>query len=124
MAIKVKSNLSKRLIGRGKVTEYGEKVKELTKVANELSPEGGLYIMLIDKSEVFLPATKVIRDLMDLENIYSNRALQANPQLAEEFAEIATHMKAIENVVSRRRKKIFKKRNNQKQEQKEEEINE
>jgi len=75
-----------------------------------LSPEGGLYIALYDKSEMYLPSTKVIRDLMDLDIIYSNRALQANPELGEEFSEIAKHIKAIEGIISKRRKKTFKRR--------------
>ena len=123
MSIKVKSNLSRRLIGRGKVSEYGNQVKKLAEIAGELSPEGGLYILLLDKSEMYLPSTKLIRDLMDLDSMYSNRALQANPELGEEFSEIAKHIKAIEGIVSKRRKKIFKRRKEE-QKRKEEASNE
>lgn len=129
MSIKIKSNISKRLIGRGKVSEYGEHVKKLAEVAGELSPEGGLYIALFEKSDMYLPSTKLIRDLIDLENMYSNRALQANPELGEEFSEIARNIKAIEGIVSRRRKKIFKRRKEEynrievEQKRKEEESN-
>lgn len=128
MSIKVKSNLSKRLIGRGNVSEYGNKLKELSMVAGTLAPEGALYVSLVDKSEMYLPSTKVVRDLMDLDFLYNTKALQTNPALAQEFGEIATHMKAIEAIISKRRKKLYKRRkeNEQRHEEteKQEESNE
>ena len=108
MSLRLKSFLSRRLVGRGKISEYGDKIKSLTQTAEELSPDGGLYVLLLDKSEMFLPSMKLVRDLIDFDSMYSNRALQTNPELGEEFSEIAKHIKAIESIVSKRRKKTYK----------------
>ena len=121
-SLRLKSNLSKRLIGRGPVKEYSNKVQELKTVAEELSPEGTLFVSLIDKSEVFQPSTKLMKALMDIEYIYSLRAIQANPELADEFKEIAKNINSINKIVERRRKKT-KKRFNKKEEKTEEESN-
>lgn len=111
--VKLKSNISSRLIGRSNLNEFNGKVKELCDIATGIAPEGGLYVLLVDRAEVFAPINRAVRALMDLDTIYSLRALQSNPELAVEFGKIAEAMKEIDNVVNKRRqaqRKTFEKR--------------
>ncbi len=115
--IKLKSNISSKLIGRDNLKEYNEKVKELCDIADKLAPDGGLYVVLVERGDVFAPINKAIRGLLDLDVIYSHRALQSNPELAVEFGKIAEAMKEIDTVVNKRKqtqRKLFEKRTEKK----------
>lgn len=101
--IKLKSNVSTRILGNGKLGEFNKKVAELREIANTISPDGGLYVMLVDRGDVFAPVNRAIRGLLDLEVVYSHRALQANPELAEEFGNIAKAMKEIDLIINKRK---------------------
>lgn len=119
--MKVKSNISNALIGKGLLEEYNAKLKELSAIAEKMSPEGGLYVVLVDRSEVFTPVTNCIRGLMDLEKIYSHRALQSTPEMAGEYSVISKSIKDIDNVIAKRKKlaaKFTNKKSGQKKEEK------
>lgn len=110
---KLKSSISVKLLGRGNLNEYNEQLKKLCDIASTIAPEGGLYVSLVDRGDIFSPINKAVRGLMDLESIYSHRALQSNPELSVEFGEIAAAMKKIDSVIAKRRqaqRKIFEKR--------------
>lgn len=118
--LKIKSNVSSVLLGKGLIEEYNAKVKEVGALADRMSPEGGLYVVLVDRSEVYSPVTNCLRGLMDLEKIYSHRALQSNPEMSEEYAIIAKAIKDIDNVISKRKKLSAKFVNNKRPVKKEE----
>lgn len=108
--IKVKKNISPRLNGRPGLKELETKITELQGVADAISPEGGIYVVVLDKSDVFSPIYRGIRNLLDLERTYSYQALQRTPEMAAEFAEINQALNTIDRVFSARVKKQIKAR--------------
>lgn len=108
--IKVKKNISPRLNGRPGLKELETKITELQSVADVISPEGGIYVAVLDKSDVFSPIYRGIRNLLDLERTYSYQALQRTPEMAAEFAEINQALNTIDRVFSARVKKQIKAR--------------
>ena len=79
-------------------------------VADAVSPEGGIYVAILDKSDVFSPIYRGIRNLLDLERTFSYQALQRTPEMATEFAEINQALNTIDRVFSARVKKQIKAR--------------
>lgn len=104
--IRVKSNISKKLMGGTTVSAYGAKLNELSTIGAQIAPEGSLYVILLDRNDSFSPMAKVVKSVMDLDYLYSLRHLQTNPSLAIEFSELAEHMKAIDRIISKRRKSL------------------
>jgi hypothetical protein len=104
----LKSSLSKRLMGRGPINEYSEKLKELKNIAESIDAEGVLLISFLEKSDRYLPVSKAIMDLMSIDNLYTTVKIQRNPALANEFAELMEAVKVINKIIGKRRKERSK----------------
>jgi len=108
--MKTKSKISPRLVGRPNVSEYGDTVKTLAAVAEKLSPDGKLVVVLMEQSEAYLTEGKVLTDIVDMESIYSRRALQMDPELGVEYAEIIGLLKTASNIIKKRRDRVYKRK--------------
>lgn len=98
-----KSSISERISG-SKISEYKAKLAELSKLAEELAPEGLLIVSLYTKNESFSPVVKTQKDLMDLEIIYSFRNIQKDPSMITEKIEILEAVNLIQKTVGKRKK--------------------
>jgi hypothetical protein len=106
MKIMFKSKLSKKILGHPQLEQYNKKLKELKEIAEKISPDGLLSVSLLDKSDKFNPINKLIRDLSDLEYLYSYRALQSKPELGHDFMKISSSIKDILAIIKVRRKSM------------------
>ncbi len=115
------SKISARLLGNPNLGKVKESIKQLRDSIEEISPEGTLVVSILDRGEGFLPVNKAIKLLQEIEFIYSPRALQKNPELALEYAEIGKAIDTINKVVGKRNRERIKAR---KERQKKREKNE
>ncbi len=106
--IRTKSSISKKLMGRNNVSTYGAKLNELSKIAGDVAPEGSLFVILLERGDSFSPMARTVKNVMDLDNLFSLKHLQMNPALATDYAEVAEHMKAIDRIITKRRKSLTK----------------
>lgn len=110
---RLKTYTSSGLLGRDGLINFRDKVKDLCDVASEIAPDGGIYTILIDRRDVFTPNILAIRNIMDLESIYSYKNLQKNPELAVEFGEVSAAIKTLNKTIEKRKyanRKSFTKR--------------
>lgn len=110
LSVKVISNVSPRLMGRVGLNEYGKKLNELAEVAKVISPDGGLYVTLIEKSESYEPVNEALRAIADINRLFSTTALQRNPDIISEYQELMKAVETINKIVGKRKKAQFKAR--------------
>lgn len=104
----LKKSLSAKLAGKD--TEvFDKKLEDLKNAATELAPNGLMVVFVSSEKEKFSPIEKLAANLTLMGKIYNERTFMRNPEIANEFAEIASHIKAINNIVDRRKRKRGKK---------------
>ena len=104
------SKISPRLLGNPNLEKVKKSLKELSNSVKEISPEGTLIVSVLDRGEGFYNVNKAIKLLQELEFIYSPKALQMNPELAIEYAEIGKSIETINKVLGKRNRERIKSR--------------
>lgn len=92
------------LLNKTALDAYNKKTQELRDAATVLDSEGVLYVIMSDKKDKFSKDSKIIRDILDLDHMYSRENMQRKPELATEYAEIYNLIKEISKKVEKRRK--------------------
>jgi len=102
----IKSIISQRLLGREGIKGYGEAVKNLSEKAKEIDESAVLFVALFEGGERYRELVKAIRNILNVEKIFNQRAIERNPEIAKEMAEAYEYLKQFNNVVNKRRKRI------------------
>ena len=100
--MRIFSKISARLLNKNGVDKVKDALSKLREEVSSISPEGTVIVSVLDRGEGFYPANKLIKGLQELEYIYSPTAIQKNPELAVEYAEIGEHIKGLNKIISKR----------------------
>jgi len=99
---------SKRLIGNSAMAEYERALEALKEAAAKVDSEVELQVSLVDKTEVYSKVNQAVKDIRNLEFMYSHRALQRDPKLAIEYSEVASAVLAVTKITTARRREDAK----------------
>lgn len=117
--------ISQKLRVNSSLGEYNEALKALEAAASKLGEDLELQVTLLDKSETYSVTNKTVKDVRNLEFLYSHKAIQREPKLALEYSKIAEAINLINKTTALRRRENFKFKEKQtKKFQKEEVSNE
>ena len=101
---------SKRIGLESEAKEYAEIREKMKRLTKETFPGSVLIVSLFSPEERYREPVKALLNILDFERIFSQAAIERNPEIAKQMGEALEHLKQFNKIIDKERKKINKKR--------------
>ena len=106
----IKFFTSKRIGLESEAKEYAKIREKMKTLTIETFPGSVLIVSLFSPEERYREPVKALLNILDFERIFSQAAIEKNPEIAKQMGEALEHLKQFNKIIDKERKKINKKR--------------